>query len=92
MLYECLRTRYLDMMGVGIDLLIQPARVLLMTLKPATFRLETEILAALEAIRERDGVSVSEQVRRALKLWIADRGVKLKIERKPVLARSRSSQ
>ena len=47
-----------------------------MTLKPATFRLEIEILAALEAIRARDGVSVSEQVRRALKQWIAAKGVK----------------
>ena len=49
-----------------------------MTLKPATFRLETEILAALEAIRERDGIPVSEQVRRALKEWIAEKGVKLR--------------
>ena len=49
-----------------------------MTLKPATFRLETEILAALEAIRERDGIPVSEQVRRALKEWIAEKGVHLK--------------
>ena len=62
-----------------------------MTLKPATFRLETEILAALEAIRERDGVSVSEQVRRALKQWIADKGVKLKAERPRAVTRKRSS-
>ena len=61
-----------------------------MTLKPATFRLETEILAALEAIRERDGVSVSEQVRRALKQWIAERGVKLKAERPRAVTRKRS--
>ena len=49
-----------------------------MTLKPATFRLETEILAALDAIRERDGIPVSEQVRRALKQWIAEKGVNVK--------------
>jgi antitoxin component of RelBE/YafQ-DinJ toxin-antitoxin module len=59
-----------------------------MTLKPATFRLETEILAALEAIRERDGITVSEQVRRALKQWIAEKGVKA--DRKRVSPRSRS--
>jgi hypothetical protein len=61
-----------------------------MTLKPATFRLETEILAALEVIRDRDGVSVSEQVRRALKQWIAAKGVKLKTERPRASTRKRS--
>jgi Ribbon-helix-helix protein, copG family len=53
-----------------------------MTLKPATFRLEIEILAALEQIRARDGVSVSEQVRRALKQWIAAKGVRVKAPRR----------
>jgi hypothetical protein len=47
-----------------------------MTLKPTTFRLETEILDALQRIRERDGVPVSEQVRRALLEWIGKKGVK----------------
>lgn len=61
-----------------------------MTLKPTTFRLETEILEALDAIRERDGVSVSEQVRRALKQWIAAKGVKLKAERPRGATRKRS--
>jgi hypothetical protein len=44
-------------------------------LKPTTFRLETEIMDALYQIRERDGIAVSEQVRRALKAWIAQKGV-----------------
>lgn len=48
------------------------------TLKPTTYRLETEILEALSQIRERDGIAVSEQVRRALKDWIAGKGVTLK--------------
>jgi hypothetical protein len=59
-----------------IDLSIQrryPAR---MPLKPMTFRLETEILAQLSAIRERDGIPVSEQVRRALLIWIREKGVR----------------
>ena len=47
-------------------------------LKPTTFRLETDIMDALNKIRERDGVPVSEQVRRALKQWIAAKGVKAK--------------
>ena len=49
-----------------------------LTLKPVTFRMETEIMDALAVIRERDGVAVSEQVRRALKQWIAEKGVKVK--------------
>lgn len=53
-----------------------------LTLKPTTFRLETEIMEALAEIRDRDGVAVSEQVRRALKQWIAAKGVKVKSERK----------
>lgn len=60
-----------------------------LTLKPTTFRLETEIMAALAVIRDRDGIGVSEQVRRALKQWIAEKGVKMKSERKRVVARRR---
>ena len=61
-----------------------------MTLKPTTFRLETEIMDALAMIRDRDGVAVSEQVRRALKQWIADKGVTIKSARKRVVARKRA--
>ena len=60
-----------------------------LTLKPTTFRLETEIMEALTVIRDRDGIGVSEQVRRALKHWIAEKGVKMKSERKRVVARRR---
>ena len=45
------------------------------SLQPASFRLEPALLAALQAIKERDGVPVSEQVRRALQAWIETRGV-----------------
>jgi hypothetical protein len=44
---------------------------------------------ALAEIRDRDGVPVSEQVRRALMKWIDDQGVKVKPERKRVAARRR---
>lgn len=47
-------------------------------LRQRNFRLEEEILEALQAIRERDGISVTEQVRRALKTWIAAKGVTTK--------------
>lgn len=61
-----------------------------MVLKPTTFRLETDIMAALSEIRERDGIAVSEQVRRALKEWIAAKGVTIKADRKRGATRKRS--
>ena len=60
-----------------------------MALKPTTFRLETEIMDALAAIRDRDGIAVSEQVRRALKQWIDSKNVKGKSERKRAATRKR---
>jgi hypothetical protein len=48
------------------------------TLKPATFRLETEILDALQRVKEADGIPVSEQVRRALLAWLELRNVTVK--------------
>jgi hypothetical protein len=58
-----------------------------LTLKPTTFRLETEIMEALSVIRDRDGIGVSEQVRRALKQWIAEKGVKMKPTSRRALTR-----
>ena len=49
-----------------------------MTLKPATFRLETEILDALQRVKKEDGIPVSEQVRRALVAWLESRSVSVK--------------
>lgn len=51
-------------------------------LKPVNFRLESELLEALQTIRERDGISVTEQVRRAILAWIDTKGVTVKPERK----------
>ena len=61
-----------------------------MTPKTATtYRLEDEILVALKVIKERDGIPVSEQVRRALKSWIESKGVTLKADRKRAGTRKR---
>jgi hypothetical protein len=59
-----------------------------MPLKQGNFRLEQEILDALNAIRERDGIPVSEQVRRALRQWIEEKAPK-KVERKRAVTRKR---
>jgi len=52
--------------------------LLIVTLKPATFRLEGEILDALQRVKEADGIPVSEQVRRALLAWLELRNVAVK--------------
>lgn len=53
-----------------------------------TFRIEEESLEALRTIYERDGISVPEQVRRAIDTWITSKG--LKAERKRPASRKRS--
>lgn len=40
------------------------------------FAIDPELLAALRAIKARDGISESEQIRRGIKLWLAQKGVK----------------
>lgn len=39
------------------------------------FRLSPELLDALQAIKERDGIPISEQVRRALAKWVEERAI-----------------
>jgi Arc/MetJ-type ribon-helix-helix transcriptional regulator len=55
----------------------------------STFRIDEELLDGLRAVWERDGVPVSEQVRRAIRAWLESRGVIEKAERKRVAARKR---
>ncbi|MEP7307319.1 MAG: ribbon-helix-helix protein, CopG family [Acidobacteriota bacterium] len=50
----------------------------LMTKRYAGFRIDEELLDGLELIRERDGVTVPEQVRRAIRGWLESKGVKVK--------------
>lgn len=52
-------------------------------------RLDPEILAGLRAIKERDGIPVSEQIRRALLTWLHEKGVDAKAERKRAATRKR---
>ena len=44
--------------------------------KMYSWRLDMSLVAALKKIQERDGISVTEQVRRALKAWIEKKGGK----------------
>ena len=44
----------------------------------AAFRIEPEILKGLQAVKDRDGVPISEQVRRALVAWLRSKRLRLK--------------
>jgi hypothetical protein len=57
-----------------------------------SFMIDPELDAALKEIKERDGISEGEQIRRALKAWFAERGVHVekKTERKRPVNRKRS--
>ena len=58
-------------------------------LKTFTFALPDELKAGLQAVKERDGVSEAEQIRRAIAMWLESKGV-MKADRKRVGARKRS--
>jgi hypothetical protein len=60
-----------------------------MALQPANFRLETALLDGLHRVRERDGISLTEQVRRAIRAWLDSRGVKVRAARKQAFTRKR---
>jgi hypothetical protein len=42
--------------------------------KILTFRPDEQVYAAMEQLRERDGVPFSEQIRRALRSWLTEKG------------------
>jgi hypothetical protein len=41
----------------------------------STFRVEDDLLEGLREVKERDGIPVSEQVRRALRAWLDSKGI-----------------
>ena len=65
-----------------------------MTMKPrrmATFRVDDELLEGMRRVYERDGVQISEQVRRAIRMWLESKGVvDVKAERTRAVTRKRS--
>lgn len=54
-----------------------------------TIRLDDDLLEGLQELKERDGVPVSEQVRRAIQAWLEAKGIR-KPERKRAVTRKRS--
>jgi hypothetical protein len=43
--------------------------------KVTTFRLDDELLDAMQKLQARDGIAFSEQIRRALRPWLEGKGV-----------------
>ncbi len=57
----------------------------------STFRIDDELLEGLRFVWERDGIQPSEQVRRAIQMWLKSKDVDMtKPERKRVAPRKRS--
>ena len=54
-----------------------------------TLRIDDRLMDGLRTVKERDGIPVSEQVRRAIEAWLPEKGVELKTDRKRVGARNR---
>ena len=52
--------------------------------KQVSFRLPAETIARLDAIKDRDGIPLSEQIRRAITLWFAQRDKAMPIKRQTV--------
>jgi Ribbon-helix-helix protein, copG family len=59
--------------------------------KLAAFRLDPDLIAGMEAVKERTGAPVAEQVRRAIRQWLASQGAApTTATRKRATARKRS--
>jgi hypothetical protein len=46
-----------------------------------TLRVDSRLIDGLREVKERDGIPVSEQVRRAIEAWLETKGVRVKSER-----------
>jgi antitoxin component of RelBE/YafQ-DinJ toxin-antitoxin module len=52
------------------------------------FRIDEELIAGMKAVAKRDGVAVSEQVRRAIRMWLEQKGV-MKERKRPASRKRR---
>jgi hypothetical protein len=57
--------------------------------KVTTFRIDEDLMEAMQRLQVRDGIPLSEQIRRALRPWLEQKGV-IKSERKRASTRKRS--
>ena len=57
--------------------------------KTFTFAIPDALKSGLRTVKERDGLSEAEQIRRAIAMWLESKGV-MKSERKRAVTRKRS--
>lgn len=55
------------------------------------FMIEPELSEGLKLVKERDGISEAEQIRRGIRLWLDSKGVKLKAASRPRAKRGRKA-
>jgi len=55
-----------------------------------TFPIDDELSEGLRKVKERKGIGISEQIRRAIRTWLVREGVIKKSERKRAVTRKRS--
>jgi hypothetical protein len=55
-----------------------------------TLRIDDQLMDGLRAVKERDGIPVSVQVRRAIEAWLREKAVDVKSERPRASTRKRS--
>ncbi len=54
-----------------------------------TFPIDADLAEGLKQVKERDGISEAEQIRRGIRMWLESRGIVTKAERKRVAPRKR---
>lgn len=54
-----------------------------------SFMIDPSLAAALKTVKERDGISEGEQIRRALQAWFKEKGAMKETGRKRALTRKR---
>lgn len=55
--------------------------------KQTAFRLPADLMASIQAIKDRDGIPLAEQVRRALATWVQERGIETPAAKKTARGR-----
>jgi hypothetical protein len=64
---------------------VQYTEAMTLVRKVTTFRVDDDVLEGMKRLQERDEISFSEQIRRALRPWLESKGV-MKAERKRAVA------
>jgi hypothetical protein len=57
--------------------------------RPYNVKIDPELIEALRAIKTRDGISESEQIRRGIRLWLKAKGVRIAADLKHAVVRKR---